>query len=96
MSATYISAALRRAVRERACGRCEYCGIPDDATLAPHEADHVIGEQHGGATSIDNLEILPLTLIGKGTVMLLHMNDEQRIALRAELLAQSRLSPPQP
>ena len=52
---TAVSTALRRAVIERAAHRCEYCGIPEDATLAPHEPDHIIGEQHGGATSLDNL-----------------------------------------
>jgi hypothetical protein len=50
-----ISAALRRAVAERAQQRCEYCGIPEDATLAAHEPDHVIGEQHGGETTLANL-----------------------------------------
>lgn len=50
MSAATISAALRRAVAERAYHCCEYCGISDEATLAPHEPDHIIGEQHGGET----------------------------------------------
>lgn len=50
-----ITQALRRAVVDRATHRCEYCGIPDDATLAPHEPDHVIGEQHGGPTTLENL-----------------------------------------
>jgi len=55
MSATYIPVALRRAVIERAKNSCEYCGISDDVMLAPHETDHVVGEQHGGATELDNL-----------------------------------------
>lgn len=46
---------MRRAVVRRAGGSCEYCGIGDDAVLAPHEPDHVIGEQHGGETTLDNL-----------------------------------------
>lgn len=50
-----ITAALRRAVRERAQGRCEYCGISDSETLLPHEPDHVIATQHGGETSLTNL-----------------------------------------
>jgi len=135
MSETYISAALRRAVVERARNRCEYCGIPEDATLVPHEPDHVIGEQHGGKTDLDNLSnacfrcnrwkgpniatldpqtglltplynprhdqwsdhfrlagaiIEPLTPAGRGTAMLLRFNDEQRVALRAELVQQDR------
>ncbi|MGZ3665455.1 MAG: HNH endonuclease [Ktedonobacterales bacterium] len=39
----------------RAQNCCEYCYMPDEATLAPHEPDHVIGEQHGGKTELDNL-----------------------------------------
>ncbi len=50
-----VSVALRRAVAERAQHCCEYCGIAEDAVLAPHEPDHIIGEQHGGATSLINL-----------------------------------------
>jgi 5-methylcytosine-specific restriction endonuclease McrA len=46
---------MRRDVIARASGRCEYCGVPDEATLAPHEPDHIIGEQHGGATELNNL-----------------------------------------
>ncbi len=55
MSDSYISAQLRRAVKERAKGACEYCGVSDDVTLAPHEPDHIIAEQHGGATELENL-----------------------------------------
>ena len=55
MSDSYISAQLRRAVKERAGGACEYCGVSEDVTLAPHEPDHIIGEQHGGATELENL-----------------------------------------
>jgi hypothetical protein len=107
--------------------------------LAPHEPDHVIGEQHGGVTSLDNLAhacfrcnrykgpntatrdprtgnlvplfnprterwsthfqldgaaIVPLTPVGRGTVLLLHFNDEQRLLLRTELLREGRYSPP--
>jgi len=50
-----LSAALRRAVAERARRCCEYCGLPEEATLAAHEPDHVLGEQHGGGTTLDNL-----------------------------------------
>jgi hypothetical protein len=51
----YVSAALRRAVAERAGHRCEYCGVPDDATLLPHEPDHLTAVQHGGKSTLDNL-----------------------------------------
>jgi len=44
--ATYIPEALRRAVIERAGGRCEYCGKPQ-VSFFPHEVDHVIAQKHG-------------------------------------------------
>lgn len=52
---TYISAALRREVIERAGNRCEYCLLPAEVAFYPHEVDHVIAEKHGGATDINNL-----------------------------------------
>lgn len=55
MSETKISAALRRIVIERAAHRCEYCGVPDTAYVAPHEPDHVIVQQHGGKNEAANL-----------------------------------------
>jgi hypothetical protein len=136
-----IPAALRRAVVSRAQQCCEYCGVPDSATLAPHEPDHIIGEQHGGETTLGNLayacfrcnrfkgpniatrdlltgevvvlfnpradlwsahfrlngaEIAPMTAVGRGTVFLLRLNEEQRVLLRAELLRQGRYRPPPP
>lgn len=57
MSKTYISVALRRQVYERAKGCCEYCLIPDLATFAPHEIDHIIAEKHGGRTEAENLAL---------------------------------------
>lgn len=52
---TYISAAVRREVIERAGNRCEYCLLPAEVAFYPHEVDHVIAEKHGGATDINNL-----------------------------------------
>lgn len=57
MSKTYIPAALRQFVYERANGCCEYCLIPEVATLAPHEIDHIISEKHGGLTEAGNLAL---------------------------------------
>ncbi|MEM9244873.1 MAG: HNH endonuclease signature motif containing protein [Cyanobacteria bacterium P01_F01_bin.153] len=57
MSRTYIPAALRREVAERAAGCCEYCKIPEVLTFASHEVDHVIAEKHGGATVSENLAL---------------------------------------
>lgn len=50
-----VSAALRGEVRERAGRRCEYCFMPDDEPLYPHELDHIIALKHGGETSSANL-----------------------------------------
>jgi HNH endonuclease len=55
MSSTYIPAALRREVEERAKHRCEYCLIPAKVSFFPHEIDHVIAQKHGGQTESDNL-----------------------------------------
>ena len=50
-----VSETLRRQVRERASGRCEYCLLHDEDATFAHEADHVIAEKHGGLTQLDNL-----------------------------------------
>jgi len=55
VSQTYIPAALRRQVRERANDRCEYCLIPESIGFVAHCIDHVIAEKHGGQTDADNL-----------------------------------------
>lgn len=55
MSQTYIPAALRRMVRDRSGGCCEYCLIPESVTFAPHWIDHIVAEKHGGQTEADNL-----------------------------------------
>ncbi len=57
MSSTYIPSALRRLVCERARGCCEYCLIPEAATFASHEIDHIIAEKHGGSTMAENLAL---------------------------------------
>jgi len=64
MSKTYIPVALRKQVYERAKGGCEYCLIPDVATFAPHEIDHIIAQKHGGRTEVENL-VLSCTLCNK-------------------------------
>lgn len=55
MSLTYIPAALRRLVVERAENRCEYCLLPVDLAFFPHEVDHVIAAKHGGQIEAENL-----------------------------------------
>ncbi len=130
MSKTYISADLRKLVRERARNLCEYCLIHEDDTHFGCQVDHIISEKHGGQTEADNLahacsfcnqykgsdiasivqetkvlvrlfnprldswrkhfrleqnQILSLTDIGKVTVVLLRLNDTDRIFERQEL-----------
>jgi hypothetical protein len=50
-----VSAELRAAVKARAAMRCEYCRMPEIASLFAHEVDHVIAEQHHGETTLENL-----------------------------------------
>lgn len=52
---SYVSAALRRQVIERASGLCEYCLIAEEDTWLGCEVDHVISEKHGGQTASENL-----------------------------------------
>ena len=48
---------LESAVRDRALGQCEYCGLPEQNSSAPFQIDHIIAEQHGGATVLSNLAL---------------------------------------
>jgi hypothetical protein len=50
-----IPEALRRQIRARAQGYCEYCLVYDEDTYVPHEPDHIIAEKHGGGTTLENL-----------------------------------------
>lgn len=47
--------ALRRMMRKRARGCCEYCFMPDTIPLFRHEPDHIIALKHGGQTVSENL-----------------------------------------
>jgi hypothetical protein len=57
VSTTYLPAALRQLVRERANLRCEYCHLAESDAFLPHEPDHIIAEKHGGASTADNLAL---------------------------------------
>lgn len=57
MTAARISSALRKEVRERAKGCCEYCLLPEAQAFFPHEPDHVIATKHGGESTIENLAL---------------------------------------
>lgn len=50
-----MSRSLSRHVRERAGERCEYCQLPEAAAETPFQLDHIIAQQHGGSTDLDNL-----------------------------------------
>lgn len=56
MSAS-IPAELRRMVFRRAESRCEYCRIPADDAILPHEPDHIIAIKHAGETVEENLAV---------------------------------------
>jgi hypothetical protein len=52
---SYISKLVRSLVIERAGNRCEYCRIPQAVTNYEFHIEHVIGIQHGGSNSPENL-----------------------------------------
>lgn len=53
-----IDAATRRLVRERAGGRCEYCGLRQAQQPFPtFHIDHIIAAQHGGTDDAMNLAV---------------------------------------
>lgn len=48
---------LHQLVWQRAGGLCEYCQRPQDSSSCPFEIDHIVAEQHGGATDAGNLAV---------------------------------------
>ena len=50
-----MAEALRRLVRERAEGRCEYCLLPQAVSVLSFHVEHIIPKQHGGETVAENL-----------------------------------------
>ncbi len=54
---SYVSAALRRLVIERAGDQCEYCRFPQAVALFAFEMEHIIAEKHDGITEADNLAL---------------------------------------
>lgn len=82
------------------CFRCNRFKGPNIATVDPQDGAIVplFNRRLDGWAAHFRLEgalIEPLTPTGRGTAALLHLNDERRIALRAELIAQGRFLPPQ-
>ena len=51
----YVSARLRRLVRDRSAGLCEYCLIHEQDTFLGCQVEHIISEKHGGQTLETNL-----------------------------------------
>lgn len=50
-----ISFETREFVRRRASQMCEYCRLPEEASVLPHQIDHIIGRQHQGSDDLNNL-----------------------------------------
>ena len=50
-----VSSDLRELAQRRAHGACEYCRVPQSASILPHQVDHIIGRQHRGTDEVDNL-----------------------------------------
>lgn len=49
--------AVHSAVRLRAHDRCEYCQFPAELAELPFHLDHIIAQQHGGLTTLENLAL---------------------------------------
>jgi 5-methylcytosine-specific restriction endonuclease McrA len=52
-----VPQSLAIAARQRAGGRCEYCGLPEHTTDEPFEIEHVIARKHHGETALFNLAL---------------------------------------
>ena len=52
---TTTAANLEREVWQRAGGACEYCHMSHEFYRIPFQLDHIVAQQHGGATTSDNL-----------------------------------------
>lgn len=46
---------LQAELRRLAGARCDYCRMPDSLDPLPFQIDHIITQQHGGATVLENL-----------------------------------------
>src|SRR5579871_1343653 len=50
-----IAASLKKAVIERAQGRCEYCQAPEGYSPSPFALEHILPQARGGLTVLGNL-----------------------------------------
>lgn len=48
---------LRQLVRQRAGGRCEYCGLRQHQEPLPFHVEHITPCQHGGKDTLENLAL---------------------------------------
>jgi 5-methylcytosine-specific restriction endonuclease McrA len=48
---------LKRRVRRRARHRCEYCQLPQSASQARPQVEHIIADQHEGGDEPSNLAL---------------------------------------
>ncbi|WP_420894992.1 HNH endonuclease [Sorangium cellulosum] len=46
---------MRETVQRRAQGACEYCRLPQEASIVPHQVDHIIGRQRRGPDDVATL-----------------------------------------
>ena len=52
-----MDAELRRRVRERAHGRCEYCRMGQDFDELTFQIEHILPKKHHGSDNEDNLAL---------------------------------------
>jgi len=52
-----MNAMTRDAVRRRACGRCEYCQLPESAFEVSFHIEPIIARQHDGSDELENLAL---------------------------------------
>ncbi|MGH9425444.1 MAG: HNH endonuclease [Terriglobia bacterium] len=50
-----LTAHQRTRVRRRAQHTCEYCRLPQRASILPHQVDHIVAQQHLGTDEESNL-----------------------------------------
>jgi HNH endonuclease len=51
----YVARSTKKLVIERAASRCEYCHVPAFLSSFDYHIEHIIGLQHGGPNSLNNL-----------------------------------------
>lgn len=58
-----VPEAVRKQIRLRAGGRCEYCREPDSLSVYGAHVDHIIAKKHGGSSELENLACQQCNLI---------------------------------